>query len=84
MVCPQNTSFLNDPWCFEFPFTFKPMFLNMDFNLDQIQVNDLVFNHFWDNSLLEDLFGFGLNSQTLKLGWIDPNSSVIGVVIWMI
>lgn len=74
-VCPPNTSFLCDPWCSEIPLAFKPTFLNMNFNLDQIKMKDLISNGSWDNSLLEKIFGAGFNSHSMKLGMINPTSS---------
>lgn len=75
----HNTSFFIDPWCLEIPLAFKPTFHNMDFNFKQIQVDDLVSNGFWDNSMLEDIFGAGFNSHSMKLGMIDPNSANVWV-----
>lgn len=41
-VNPHFISFLNNPWCLETPFAFKPTYLNMDSDLENVQVCDLI------------------------------------------
>ena len=46
----------------------------MDLNVEHLQIEDLVLNGNWDNSMLENVFGAGFNSHTMKLGMVDPGS----------
>ena len=44
---PNNTSFLNDPWCFEISLVLRFTFLNMDFGLQSLRRSNFISDSKW-------------------------------------
>lgn len=42
------TTFLYNPWCFEIPLAFKPTFLNMDLDFNDISVANFIVDIHWN------------------------------------
>ncbi|KAH7689115.1 hypothetical protein IHE45_03G075400 [Dioscorea alata] len=69
-VNPVITSFLSHPWMFDIPIAFKPVFLNMNFNVEEITIDDLLVNSSWNMNALNQLFGYVWDSPIISHGMI--------------
>lgn len=49
-------SFLNDPWYFEIPIAYKPTYLNIDIDIDNMQISDLISDNKWNINQLQNNF----------------------------
>lgn len=71
----NTVSFLKDSRCFDTPLYYKPSYLNMDLDLDNIHISEITDNSTWNFESLKIDFGNFLNSPILDKdkGLVDPN-----------
>ncbi|XP_039127505.1 uncharacterized protein LOC120263608 [Dioscorea cayenensis subsp. rotundata] len=69
------TSFWHHPWMFDIPITFKPVFINMDLNLDNLKIDDLLTNSSLNLNALNTMFGFNWDSPILSYGEINTEEN---------
>lgn len=65
-------SFLHDPWFIDLPIAFKPIFLNMDLDFDNLHLENCIQNGHWCHNELVILFGHNFDSPVISHGIIDP------------
>lgn len=73
VVNPFQISILQDPWLFEIPLNYKPTFINMDIEWDNVFFSDFYNDSGWNCSMLNLAFGKNLDSPAIGMGKIDPN-----------
>ena len=64
----SSTNFFQDLWCFDIPISYKPCFLNMNSDFDNISVVDVTTNSNWDLVALTEVFGSRIDSPIYEKG----------------
>lgn len=59
------------PWYFEIPLAFKPTYLNVEVNLEEITLNNLLVGSQWNLNALNRIFGNDLNMDFLSLSQVE-------------
>lgn len=77
---PTITSFLFHPWMFEIPIAYKPVYLNMDVNVDNFQIDSLLVNTTWNLDALNMMFGTNFNSLITCHG--KTNNDEVNHWVW--
>lgn len=70
-ISPTQTSFLFDPWCFDIPIAYKPTYIHMLIDLNQIIMSNLLVNNQWDVNKLVHIFGLNVNLFAGSMSTID-------------
>lgn len=68
---PASTSFLYHPWCFDIPIAFKPVFLNMNFTVENLAICDFLQHNTWNIDVFNLIFGYNWNSPIFEFGKVN-------------
>lgn len=75
MCNPDQTDFFNDPWLFDNPLAFKPTYLNMNIQVENIIVNDCIKWDALDINSCKIMFGDFCNWSNMRDLTISRNDA---------